>query len=119
MNIVAETLHQYKDGDTFIGVGVQGDNLVIGETRNEEHAAEGTYTLHTVIPLQEAIAIARAVLAAQQAEEEAAWIDEMYARTMDRQAVIDDALESDIRFWKENSYVAGAVKLEPADMLPY
>lgn len=120
MPILAQPLHKYQDGDTIIAAAVEGGNLVFGETRNEEHAAEGRFALRTVIPLQEAIAIAKAVLAAQMQADEDAWIDEMYARTMDRAALVDDALESaaDVRFWRENAYVAGAVKLEAADFLP-
>lgn len=114
-------LHQYKDGDTFIAAQVDGDMLVLGETRNEEAAAEGHYILRAVIPLRDALALAKALLAKQQAADEETWLEEMYQRTLDRQALMDDALanEADVKFWRENAYVAGSVKLEPADMLPY
>lgn len=111
-------LHKYQDGDTYIAAAVDQGMLILGHTRNEEQAAEGRHVLHTVIPLQEAIAIAKAILAAQQQVEDEAWLDELYQRHLDRQALVDDALESDVRFWRESSYVAGSVKLEPADFLP-
>lgn len=75
-------LHTYQDGDTHIAAAVDGENLLIGETRNEEQAAEGKFALRTVIPLQEAIAIARAVLAAQEAQDE---VDFWLEREIDRQ----------------------------------
>jgi 6,7-dimethyl-8-ribityllumazine synthase len=105
MTIVPQTLHKFNSGDTFVGANIANGNLVIGETRNEEHATEGKFPqLLAVIPLAEAIAIAKAVLASQaqeQADEDAAYeayIEEQWRRHEDRFALMDDALESDIRF---------------------
>jgi hypothetical protein len=102
MPILAQTLHTFNSGSTFVGAQLDGGNLIIGETRNEENAQEGRFNLLTVIPLQEAIAIAKAVLAAQeQAEEDAAfdaWIEEQAKRREDYLALADSALESEIAF---------------------
>jgi hypothetical protein len=55
-----------------------------------------------VIPLQEAIAIAKVVLACQeQADEDAAydaWVEKEYQRYLDHQALVDDALVHEISF---------------------
>ena len=101
MTILAQPLHTFKDGDTFVAAAVEGDTLVIAQTRNEEHASEGNYgQLVTVISLADAIAIAKAVLAAQVEEDAAfdAWIEEQAKRREDYHALVDDALESEIRF---------------------
>lgn len=81
-------------------------------------AAQGGNVLSAALKLVEAVAGAKAILAMQEQAQFEAEIEEMYRRHLDRQALVDDALESDIRFWRENAYVAGAVKLEAADMLP-
>ncbi|MCC6457850.1 MAG: hypothetical protein IT328_23035 [Caldilineaceae bacterium] len=94
--IIAQPLHTFKTGDTFVGATVDGDNLVIGETRNEEHASEGHFSnLLTVIPLADAIAMAKAILTQAQQAEEDAWIEEMYQRQLDHEALVDDAIEHD------------------------
>lgn len=108
-------LHIYQDGDTYVAAQVDGESLILGETRNDEAAAEGKYTLRTVIPLQEAIAIAKAVLAAQEAQAEYEfWLE----REIDRQY---DAWRDgqDLRYGVEAAYVPGSVALEAADFLPY
>ena len=97
--ILTQPLHTYKSDDQFVGASIEGDTLVIANTRNEEHAAEGQYlNLVTVIPLQEAIAIAKAVLALQEEAAMDAYIEEMWQRHQDRLALIDSALEHDIVF---------------------
>lgn len=100
MPILAQPDYMFKDGDTFIAAKVELGTLVLANTRNEEAASEGHFgNLITVIPLQEAIAIAKAVLA--KAEEEAAldaWIEAEAQRREDYQALVDAALEHEIVF---------------------
>lgn len=98
MSIVAQTLHTFNSGDTFVGAQLDGGNLVIGETRNEEHANEGKFNLLTVIPLADAVAMAKAILAAQEEAEMDAHIEAMYQRHLDRFALVDSALEHEIAF---------------------
>ena len=103
MPTVTQPDYVFKDGDTFIAAKVDLGTLVIAQTRNEEHASEGRFgNLITVIPLQEAVAIAKVVLAAQQqAEEDAAydaWIEKEFQRYLDYQALADDALAHEISF---------------------
>lgn len=109
----------YQDGDTYVAAQVDGDSLILGETRNEEAAAEGKFALRTVIPLQEALAIAKAVLAAQEAQAEYEFwlereIDRQYDAWRDKQDLRYDA-ESDF----ERPYVPGSVVLEAADYIPF
>lgn len=102
--MLSQPLHTFKTGDTFVGTAVAGETVVISETRNAEHAAEGHFgTLLTVIPLQEAIKLAKALIASQEeplTEDEKfdAWIDAQYQRWLDHKALVDDALASDVRF---------------------
>ena len=84
---------------------IEGDTLVIAQTRNEEHASEGQYgQLVTVIHLSDAIAIAKAILASRAQElhdEEAkyeAWLEVQYQRHLDHQALVDSALEHEVAF---------------------
>lgn len=99
MPILAQPAHTFKTADTFVAAQVEGDTLIIAETRNEEAAADGNYgRLLTVIPLVEAIAIAKAVLALQEQAEVDAMVDAMYQRHQDRQVLVDSALEHDIVF---------------------
>lgn len=101
MTILAQPLHTFKDGDTFVAATVEGDNLVIAQTRNEEHANEGNYgQLVTVINLTDAIAMAKAILATQEEEDAAmdAHVEAMFQRRQDYLALVDDALASEIRF---------------------
>lgn len=105
MSILAQTLHTFNTGDATVGAQIDGSNLVIGETRNDEHASEGRFDhMLTVIPLADAIEMAKAILASQAAEiaaEDAAyeaWLEEEYQRRQDHAALVDDSLESDIRF---------------------
>lgn len=105
MSILSQTLHTFNSGDTFVGAQIDGGNLVIGETRNDEHASEGRYDhMLTVIPLAEAVEMAKAILASQAAAIAAddaayeAWLEEEYKRRQDHAALVDDTLESDIRF---------------------
>lgn len=96
--ILTSPSHFYKTDDTFVGASVEGDTLVIANTRNEESASEGNYlNLVTVIPLVEAIAIAKMVLASQQQAEDDAWVDEQWQRHLDRQAMEDDHLEHELQ----------------------
>ena len=96
--ILSQLLHSFKDGDTFVAAQVEGQNLVIASTRNDEHAAEGQYTnLVTVIALADAIAIAKAVLAMQDVEDAAfeAHIEAQWQRRQDYLMLLDDAIEDD------------------------
>lgn len=94
--ILPHPLHTFKTGDTFVGATVEGGNLVLGETRNEEAANEGRFPqLLTVIPLQEAIAMAKAILASQEGGLQA-YIEELGNRYQDYQALVDSSLEHDI-----------------------
>lgn len=85
--ILSQPLHQYQDGDTHIAAAIDNGNLVIAATRNDEAASEGNYgQLITVIGLQDAIAIAKAVLASQAqeiADEDAAYEAWLAAETAD------------------------------------
>lgn len=102
MNI-SHPIHVYKTSDTFVGAQIDGETLVLAESRNEDSAAEGNYSrLLTVIPLQEAIVMAKAILAAQQQADEDAMIEAMWQRHLDRQALLDSTLEHDIVF--EDAY---------------
>lgn len=102
MPILPQPLHTFKDGDVFLAAAVQGDTFVIAQTRNEEHASEGQFgQLVTVIALSDAIAIAKAVLAAQQQAEEDAWIEEQYQRHLDHLALQDDAIEHDYEWIRQ------------------
>jgi hypothetical protein len=103
MTILAQPDYIYKDGDTFVAAKIDLGTLVLATTRNEEAANEGYFgQLVTVIPLQEAIAIAKVVLAKQQqAEEDAAfdaWVEKQYQRYLDNQALVDDALVHEVAF---------------------
>lgn len=96
--MLTQTLATFKTGQTFVGMTVENGNLVIGETRNEEAAQEGKFgTLLTVIPLQEAIAMAKALLAAQEDEDAAfdAHLEKEWERRQDYMTMEDDAIEHD------------------------
>lgn len=70
--MLAQTLHQYQDGSAFIGATVDGDSVVIGQTRSVENAAEGRYNdLLAAMPLVEAVELAKRILALQEAAEDA------------------------------------------------
>lgn len=56
------------------------------------------HKLQVVMPLAAAIEFAKAVLAAQEEAAMDAWIEEQYQRHLDHMALVDDALESEIRF---------------------
>lgn len=109
---------------TPVRVNVGGDagfDFEVTE-RGVEFLRVGTHNgqqLLSGMALEQAVEFAKAILAAQEQAQFEAEIEEMYRRTLDRAALYDDALESDVRFWRENAYIAGSVKLEPADMLPY
>lgn len=104
MTILSQTLHTFKDGDTHVAAQIDGQTVVLGQTRNEEHASEGRFNLLTTIPLQEAIAMAKAILALQEqeADEDEArfteWLNREEARRIDYPAIVDAALTHDIRF---------------------
>lgn len=99
MPILHQPAHTYKTADTFVGAQVEGDTLIIAESRNEEAASEGNYSrLLTVMPLVEAIAMAKAILATQTQAQEDAHVDAMWQRHLDRQALLDSTLEHDIVF---------------------
>ena len=96
---VAQPLHTFKDGDAHVAATIEGDTFVIAQTRNEEHASEGKYgQLVTVINLADAVAMAKAILAAQEEAALDAHVEEMFQRRQDYAAMVDDALESEIRF---------------------
>lgn len=100
MPILSQPAHVYKTADTFVGAAIEGDTLIIAETRNEEAASEGNYSrLLTVMPLVEAIAMAKAILAAQVQVQDDAWVDEQWQRHLDRQAMLDSTLEHDINMY--------------------
>lgn len=91
--MLTQTLHTFKTGQTFVGATIDGGNLVLGETRNEEQASEGRFNLLTVIPLQEAIAMAKALLASQEADAAYdAFIEAEWERRQDYEALVDDAM---------------------------
>lgn len=110
MPIVSQISHQFNsEGRNFVvkaetqsthtwvnGEPVFTDNeVVVLESTN----ADGyDHKLQVVMPLAAAIEFAKAVLAAQQQADEDAMIDEMYKRHLDHMALVDDALESEIRF---------------------
>lgn len=101
--MLAQPDYVFKSGDSFVAAKVELGTLVLANTRNEEAASEGYFgNLITVIPLQEAIAIAKVVLAAQeQADEDAAfdaWVELQYQRYLDHQALVDDALCHEVAF---------------------
>lgn len=97
MAILTSPFHSYQTDDLFVGAHVEGDTLIIANTRNEESASEGNYmNLVTVIPLIEAIAIAKMILTSQQQAEDDAWVDEQWQRYQDRQAMEDDHLEHEL-----------------------
>lgn len=99
MTILAQPLHTFKDGDAHVAATIDGDSLVIAQTRNEEHASEGKYgQLVTVINLADAVEMAKAILAAQEEAAMDAHVEEMFQRRQDHAALVDDALESEIRF---------------------
>lgn len=97
--MIAQTLHTFKTGQTFVGATVENGNLVLGETRNEENAQEGHFgTLLTVIPLVEAIAMAKALLASQEPIVDAAFdahLEKEWERRQDYLMMEDDAIEHD------------------------
>lgn len=110
MPIVSQISHQFNsEGRNFTvkaetqsshtwvnGEPVFSDTeVVVLESTN----ADGyDHKLQVVMPLAAAIEFAKAVLAAQQQADEDAMIDEMYKRHLDHIALVDDALESEIRF---------------------
>ena len=96
LQVSADVDHSY----TWVnGEPVFTDTQVI-EIKSVNH--ENVYQqLRVVLPLAEAIAMAKAILATQQAEEDAAfdaWIDAQYVRWLDHQALVDDALVHEISF---------------------
>lgn len=98
-------LYKYNDRDSHIAFVVDGGNLILGETRSEEAAQENAYTMRMTIPLAEAIAAAKALLASQAAAERVeddaryeAWLEAEYERRQDYLALVDSAVEHDIRF---------------------
>lgn len=107
MSILSQPLHTFKDGNTTVAASIDNGQLVIASTGNAEHAAEGRFgQLVTVIKLQDAIAIAKAVLAAQnelvaQMDDDARfelWIQQEATRREDYFALVDDSMERDVRF---------------------
>jgi hypothetical protein len=101
--MLAQPDYVFKNGDSFVAAKVELGTLVLANTRNEEAANEGYFgNLITVIPLQEAIAIAKVVLAAQeQADEDTAfdaWMDRQYQYYLDYKCLVDDALMHEVAF---------------------
>jgi hypothetical protein len=105
MTIVPQVAHQFNnDGRTYTvkaetqttHAWVNGEpvftetSVVVLESTN----ADGyDRQLQVVMPLAEAIAFAKAVLAAQAQADEDAWIDRMYQDELDRQFVVHCAVE--------------------------
>lgn len=102
MAILSQPLHKYQDGKTFIAASIDNGQLVIAATGNEEKATEGNYgQLVVVMNLKDAIAMAKGILATQEANEDAkydAWIEEQAKRREDYAALVDSALEHEIAF---------------------
>jgi hypothetical protein len=110
MAIVSQIAHEFNsDGRIFTvkaetqsthawvnGEPVFSDSeVVVLESTNEDGYDR---KLQVVMPLAAAIEFAKAVLAAQQQAEEDAWIEQMYQRHLDQQALADSALEHEIHF---------------------
>jgi len=86
-----QSTHKWVNGEPVFS----DTDVVVLESTN----ADGyDHKLQVVMPLAAAIEFAKAVLAAQQQADEDAMIDEMYKRHLDHIALVDDALESEIRF---------------------
>lgn len=107
---VAQPLHTFKSEGKIVTlksetqsthIWVNGEpvftdsEVVVMESSNEEGY---NHQMQVVMPLAAAIEFAKAILAAQEEAEMDAWIDEMYQRHLDHAAMVDDALESEIRF---------------------
>lgn len=95
--MIAQTLHVFKDGRDFVVAGVDGGDIVIGVTPDEEKAAEGHLTggqLLTVLPLAQAVEIARAILAHQAA------------------TALDDDVDFDMEWVHDLNYGAGYYRAE-------
>jgi len=100
--MIAQTLHVFKDGRHFVVACVDGGDIVIGVTPDEEKAAEGHLTggqLLTVLPLAQAVEIARAILAHQ-------------AATAPRFASLDDDVDFDMEWVHDLNYGAGYYRAE-------
>lgn len=100
MTSLAQTLHQYKAEEGVV-VAFQtghsfdwqtGESTPTVELEQSRNGGE-SFTCRAIIPLSEAIAFAKAILAAQEQAEDDAWIDAQYERHLDRMALEDDALE--------------------------
>ncbi|MCC6454851.1 MAG: hypothetical protein IT328_07915 [Caldilineaceae bacterium] len=94
--VSADVDHSY----TWVnGKPVFTDTQVI-EIKSVNH--ENVYQqLRVVLPLAEAISMAKAILATQQADEDEAydaWIEKQYQQYLDHQALADDALCHEVAF---------------------
>ena len=110
MPIVPQISHQFNSEGRYFTVKAETQSThawVNGEpvfTDTEVVVLESTnadgydHKLQVVMPLAAAIEFAKAVLAAQQQAVEDAWIEEMYQRHLDHQALVDAALEHEIQF---------------------
>lgn len=112
MTILAQPLHTFKSDGRNVTVKAETQSAhqwVDGKpvfTDTEVVVMESTnadgydHKLQVVMPLADAIAFAKAVLASQEEEDAAldAHIEEMYQRRQDYAALVDDALESEISF---------------------
>ena len=77
---IARTLTTWQDGDAYVAATLDGTTVRIAHTRDDEHAAEGRYgNLDAVLTLEQAIAMAKAVLAAAEDETVAALLAEREA----------------------------------------
>lgn len=99
-SIKAETQvsHQWINGEPVF----TGTEIVTIESTNEEGYA---HQLLTAMPLADAVAMAKAILAqAQPADEDAAYdahIEAMYERHLDHQALVEDAIEHDYEWIRQ------------------
>jgi hypothetical protein len=102
---IARTLTTWQDGDTYVAAVLDGATVRIAHTRDEEKAAEGSYYgVEAVLSLEQAIAMAKAVLAAAEDETVAAllaereadadYIDFLADQERDRRDAMADAISA-------------------------
>lgn len=89
MTTITQTTVAWQDGDVYRAVMLGSDGVALRQTRNDEHAAEGKYVeIVAAIPLREAVAMAKAILAAvnDEAQRDAEldeWVDQWLAECED------------------------------------
>jgi hypothetical protein len=97
--IAQTTLHRYTDADATVKfvtghsytwqTGESMPTVEMTESRNDGQS----YVCKAIIPLAEAVAFAKAILALAQEAEEDAWIERQYEYELDREFVVDCAVE--------------------------